>query len=1060
MKNSLLFLLFLCLGAPWAQAQITYEDFEGGASIPWVGINGIYDGAVANPDMSGINTSATVGSYTLNAGSDFNFAIGDLPGGPADMTQFNLFKVKIWSPIAPSKVLLKFEGSGPAVERFADITVANQWVEYSFDLSGGAGNTTGLTKCLISFNSFLPGVAGTFYWDDIRAVSPVTCYETFEGGNALPWVAGGTSMFMGPVDNPAPNSVNSSAKCGQYVKEATGYSLLIADNGTTAFDLSVQNQFKMDVYTSAPTQVLFKLEGQSGPAIEVTKNIGVTNAWQTYTFDLSAAAAYTNLTKVVIFFDPGVDASTDTYYFDNICAVPKGACTGVANNPDIIDDFECSRNATYTNGWDILQVVDNPAPSAINNSSKVGRYEDPPGQWENLLIDYQNPIDLSVKNQFKAIIWSSKTTQILFKLEGGTSAPSEVWVDVTEANKWVEYEVDFSSQAAANHKKIVLFFSGGQDPTPGDLYYIDDLQWGEQTSTVLEDFENGAFLPWEPLDQQILLHGIFAVVNNPAPGGVNTSAKVGKYTKGTAAFSTVTAVAPAAIDISSKPQYNLDVWAPIGSVNVTMQLESASQGNKEVTRDLQSPGSWETLSFDFSDFQNITDWVSINLLFNPGVAEPGAMFFYDNLNQGASTVDPCEGILPIANIIDDFECQRNYAYGAGAADLTVVDNPLLQPINQSTKVGLYTDPIGQSFAALCADIPDGIDLSVFNQLSVMVLAPDNLTSPIPLLMKLEGGTSPAAEIFTDMTTPGDWEKITVDFSNQVGQDHKRACLFFNAGVEPTAADEYYIDNFRFDHAPFDGCIMNFDDVAFSSLEWKYFPNDTDGPFSLADNPNPSGINTSAKVGKAVENASSGQPWQGMYADLPAAIKFGSNKLVKMKVYAPAVASVTMKLENPANPNAPASSGDNTVANTKANEWEEMTWDFSASPNPLPDDGDYQRVTIIWDINELPTADRNWYFDDLRLDNGNCTTTGVFEPTQVESLKIAPNPVANVLRVENLAQVSRLDIFNLVGNRVASVWVGNDSNAALDVSSLPAGMYVLAGYDGSGLLVGNSKFVKE
>lgn len=1051
----------MCFGASWAQAQITYETFEGGATIPWEGINGTYDGAVANPDMSGINTSATVGSYTTNPASDFNFAIGVLPNGPADLTEYNLFKVKIWSPVAPSKCLLKFEGSGPAVERFADITVANQWVEYTFDMSGGAGNTTGLTKCLISFHSFLPGITGTFYWDDIRAVSPVTCYETFESGNELPWNAlDGT--FTGPVDNPAPNSVNSSAKCGEYVKSgATGYSLLLADNGTTTFDLSVQNQFKLDVYTTAATQVLLKLEGPSGPNIEVTKNIGVTNAWQTYTFDFSAAATYTNLTKVIIFFDPGVATSTDTYYFDNLCAMPKGACTGVDSDPEIIDDFECSRNATYVNGWDSLSVVPNPAPSTVNNSSLVGQYNDPVGEpYAALLIDYQNPIDLSTKNQLNAKIWSPKVCQILFKLEGGSSPAKEVWVDVTEANKWVDYSVDFSDQALASHKKIVFFFNGGQDGEAGDVYYIDDIKWGEPTSTVIEDFENGAFLPWEPKDQQTLLNGTFAVVANPAPGGVNTSANVGKYTKGTAAFSIVTAVAPGVIDISSKPQYNLDVWAPVGSVNVTFQLESVSQGNKEVTRDLQSPGSWETVNFDFSAFQNITDWVSMNLIFNPGVAEQGAMFFFDNLTQSASSVDPCEDILPIANIIDDFECQRNYSYGAGAGQLSVVDNPLLVQANQSSKVGLYKDPVGEAYAALCAEVPDGIDLSVFNQLSVMVLAPSNLPTPIPVLMKLEGGSSPASEISTDITTTGDWQKLTVDFSNQAGQDHKRVCLFMNAGNAPTAEDEYYLDNIRFDHAPFDGCIMNFESPAFTSLEWKYFPNDTDGPFSLVDNPAPGGINTSAKVGKAVENASSGQPWQGMYADLPAPIKFGANKLVKMKVYMPVVASVTMKLENPANPNAPGSSGDNTVANTKANEWEELTWDFSASPNPLPDDGDYRRVTLIWDINELPTTDRIHYFDDVKLDNGSCTTTGVFEPLQVEALKVAPNPVSSVLRVDNLAQVSRLDIFNLVGNRVASVWVGNDADAALDVTSLPAGMYLLAGYNGNGLLMANSKFVKE
>src|SRR5690606_18386361 len=156
----------------------------------------------------------------------------------------------------------------------------------------------------------------------------------------------------------------------------------------------------------------------------------------------------------------------------------------------------------YVNGWDSLSVVTNPAPDAVNISSHVGRYVDPVGEpWAALLIDYQNPMDLSTRNQFKAKVWSpAGAQQILFKLEGGASPAKEVWVDIAETEAWVQYDVDFSSEAAASHQKIVLFFNGGQEPTPGDIYYIDDLTWDEKTLFVLEDFEDGAFLPWAPLD--------------------------------------------------------------------------------------------------------------------------------------------------------------------------------------------------------------------------------------------------------------------------------------------------------------------------------------------------------------------------------------------------------------------------------------------------------------------------------------------------------------------------------------------------------------------------------
>ncbi len=1052
MKRALLILL-ACWAASWTQAQVVYEDFEGGISdLPWVGINGTYNGVVANPDPSGINTSGFVGSFTTDPNTDFPFVIADLPM-PANMGQNGVLKLKIWSPVAPSKCLLKFEGSGQPVEQFRDITVANQWVEYTFDLTAGAANPTGLTKVLIGFHTFLPGIQETFYWDDLVAVENVQCYETFESGNALPWTAfDGT--FNGPVANPAPNSVNSSAMCGEYTKSNMhAYSLLLAES-PTPFDLSVFNQFKLQVYATAPTQVLLKLEGPSG-AIEKTKNIGLVNAWQEYTFDFSDAAGMTDLYKVIIFFDPGVEQSGDTYYFDNLCAVPQGACAGVEPDPDIIDDFECNRNATYVNGWDSLTVVDNPAPSAVNNSPKVGRYGDPVGEpWAALLIDYQNPLDLSVKNQIQAKIWSPKQTQILFKLEGGISPPKEVWVDVTETNTWVEYNVDFSSEAAANHKKIVIFFNAGQDGQPGDVYYIDDLRFAEPSITVLEDFENGAFLPWEPLDQQTVLHGTFEVVDNPAPGGVNTSAKVGKYTKGTSAFSTVAAVAPGVIDISQKPQFNVDIWAPAGATSVIMQLESVSQGNKEVERDILNTEVWETVSFDFSAYQDITDWVAMKLIFNPGVAEQGAMYFFDNVTQSQSTIDPCEGVVAVANIIDDFECQRNYDYGAGADLLSVVNNPLLTPVNSSTKVGKYEDQPNEPWAALCIEFPEGIDLTAYNQFQLQVLA----EAAVPILYKLEGGSSPPFEVWQDITTPGTWEKVSIDFSSQAGMDHKRVCIFFNGGNDHAGAVEtYYIDNLRWSRESYTGCIDDHETPLTTIANFRYFANghlEAEGKqFLIVDNPNPSGINTSAKVGEFVK-ASDAASFAGMYADLDAPIDFKGNKTAKAKVLMDHIGNFAIKLEG-SQANPPAAAIELPVANTKVGEWEELTYDFSA----VPDDARYARLTIFFDLLIDPTGvDVTSYFDDIVIGDGMCISTGIFNPV-VESMHISPNPVRDVLRIENPGQVAYVEVYNLVGRRVASVWIGTDTLSEIDLSKLPAGLYTLGGFTRDGRLVANAKLIK-
>ena len=1046
----LLFLFFLSLHIVQAQT-IVYEDFEGGVTdIAWIGLNGTFNGAVNNPAADAVNSSEFVGSYTNNPDVDFSFALGTLTA-PVDLTSLNLIKMKVWSPIAPSQVLFKFEGGGNAVEMFRDIKVANQWVEYSFDLGAGAPFTM-MDKVLVSFNPFVLGSTETFYFDDITAQRALHVFETFEGGPALPWV-GINGFYTAPVANPDSNSVNGSDNVGQFVKDTHEFSFVVADLGTP-LDLSILNQFKLQVHAQAPTQLLLKLEG-AGPPVERFANIGLANEWQEYTFDFSAVADSSYFSKIVLFFDPFVKTSVDTYYFDNLIAVSQGSCKGVAQNPDMIDDFECNRHATYVNGWDSLSVVNNPEPNSVNNSAKVGKYVDPIAEpWATLLIDYQNPMDLSVKNQLKVKIWSPREVPILFKLEGGSSPAKEVWENVTTAGEWVQYEIDFGDQALANHRKIAIFFNGGNDPQDGDVYYIDDIQWGEQSIVTVEDFELGVLLPWAPLNDQMLLHGTFQRVANPDPTDPNTSAFVGKYTKGTAAFSTLAAVAPGAIDISSRPQYNLDVYAP-GPGTVIMQLESVSQGIKEVERTLAG-GVWEQVSFDFSEHQSITDWESLRLIFNPGVAEAGAMFFFDNLTQGASTIDPCEGVIPLSQIIDDFECQRNYDYLAGANLLSVVGNPLVSTENSSTFVGLYMDQPHEPWSALCLDFANGMDLSSFNQLSLQVLADE----AVPVLLKLEGGSSPASEMWTNYTKPGEWETLSVDFSSQVGTDHKRVCMFFNAGVETEEVDNYYIDNIQFAHAPFTGCLINFDEPAFISDTWRFFPSDDAGEFSIVDNPDPGGINTSAQVGRAVEKATSGQPWQGMYTDLPAPIVFSTDKIVTMKVWSPQVTTVTMKLEVPLTPGAPGSSGDVTVPIPTAGEWVEVSFDFATAPNPIPDDGKYTRVTLIFDINNIPTEDVTYYFDDISLTTGECAISSSNGPVRPKDLSISPNPVYDNLFIEELGQVSRLDIYNLYGQRINSVVTEGANSAVVSVNKLYPGTYILTGYGSKGELLALSRFVKQ
>jgi len=1052
-----LVLLFCCLvmAGVYTHAQVTYESFSNGeSSLTWQAFDGTYNGVVGNPAPNAVNNSDFCGSYTKSGAHSFSLFLADLDS-PLDLSEFNQFSIHI-NATAATSLLMKLEGAGvPAVERSAAIPVANEWVELKFDFSDAAGNT-GLNRVILFFDPGVTESADTYLFDNIVANKAGICYEDFSSGSAqLTWL-GLDGNYAGVVENPAPNSVNESPTAGLYTKsDQHAFSLFLAELDEP-MDLSVNNRFKIQLYATAPTQVLMKIEGPNG-AIERTRNIALANVWQEYTFDFSSAADIEGMNKIILFFDPGVESSGDDYYFDKICAEPAGPCGGTVPDPAIIDDFECQRNATYGSGWDRLTVVANPNPSAVNSSASAGRYEDPLDEWSALVIDYNNDIDFSTLNQLSTKIWAPKTGNLLFKLEGGVSPPREVFVAVEETQTWVDYTIDFSDQAGASHKRLAIFFNAGVLAEEGDVYFIDDIRRSEKTATSLEDFEDGLSLGWQSLDQNEALHGVFtAPTGNPNPGGSNTSDNVGCYAKGNSPFSTLQAFSLDPINLSNSPQINMDVLAPAGSEGAIVRfvLASLSMGNRDAEATITEAGTWQTLSFDFSAFTEINDFFELRVIFDPGNASPGQSWCIDNIVQGAVTIDPCVGVIPIPNIVDDFECQRNYQYGAGADRISAINNPFLTAENGSTRVGEYLDPANDPWAAFTIEFPEGIDLSIFNQFFFQVYSP--ITAPI--LVKLEGGSSPAVEIFTEVNMTDFWQTVQVDFSGQIGGDYRRVAFFFNAGNDAPQT-RVLLDNIRWGRDSYFGCISDYETAATSISNFRYFANgslEAQGyQFEVIDNPNPSGINESSRVGKFVK-AGDGASFAGMFAFLDAPVDWkDDSKIVKAKVHMDHIGNFAVKLEGSRTGQPPL---EIPVSNTLVNEWEELTYDFSAAA----DNAEYSTLTVFFDLGIDATGeDVTSYFDDIVVGEGSCGgSVNVFNPIQLESFKIAPNPVSNELRIELVNNIRRIEVLNMYGQRVGTVVTMGEEVLYLNVSQFTSGVYFLAGFDASGNQTAITKFIKQ
>lgn len=151
-------------------------------------------------------------------------------------------------------------------------------------------------------------------------------------------------------------------------------------------------------------------------------------------------------------------------------------------------------------------------------------------------------------------------------------------------------------------------------------------------------------------------------------------------------------------------------------------------------------------------------------------------------------------------------------------------------------------------------------------------------------------------------------------------------------------------------------------IDFESNSVTYtFTNFDGGNATRIDNPQSGGINTSTKVGRMVKGPG-GQAWGGSYMTLSGPIDFSTNRLFRMKVFAPRVGTkVLLKVENE------TSSGINfekEVTTTVANAWEDLSFDFSA----IVASNQYSKVVIIFDLGTVGdgTANFTYLFDDIRL----------------------------------------------------------------------------------------------
>lgn len=176
--------------------------------------------------------------------------------------------------------------------------------------------------------------------------------------------------------------------------------------------------------------------------------------------------------------------------------------------------------------------------------------------------------------------------------------------------------------------------------------------------------------------------------------------------------------------------------------------------------------------------------------------------------------------------------------------------------------------------------------------------------------------------------------------------------------------------------------------------WTTFENVGNAPIEMVSNPSATGINTSATVAKFT-TLTGGQPWAGCEskhgADIGTFTLTSSNAKVKIMVYKSVISDVAIKFATSTN----GSTGEIKVANTKTNEWEELTFDFSGKINETND-----QIIIFPDF-QARTSDNVCYFDNITFSAGGSTlaepTTAAATPTKLAAnvISMFSNAYTNV-----------------------------------------------------------------
>jgi len=505
-------------------------------------------------------------------------------------------------------------------------------------------------------------------------------------------------------------------------------------------------------------------------------------------------------------------------------------------------------------------------------------------------------------------------------------------------------------------KKLLLLLTMMAMSTIGRAQVAIDFEpEGTGTDLTWTVFENG-----DNLDA-------FAIIDNPDASGGNTSTKVAKFiarqTGATWAGLTGKGITPFIFDETNRI-IKVMVWKSVIS-DVGIKLETNSGwAQPEIKVANTKTGEWEELTFDFTGRENPPSEQFTGISFFPDFKEGRSAdetVYFDNFSYAAANTTGGGTGGEVTSYCNTKV--THFGNGVeGFAYLTIANTSANSMIIQITSAD--NDPIDDLIVP--GDITGSPAISAKDE---------SKQDTISVTLTWEAAAPPANVALSIL-----WSKAS--FGGNWSLSESPVTVAFNATCDGNGGGGT-------------GEVVEVSPIDFevggngADWNWEVFGGDANPVMEIVDNPSTTG-NTSAKVGK-ITVAAAGASWSGTSsAGIGAYLFDSSTPIIKVMVWKSVISNVGVKLEAAGG----WSQGEILVANTKTNEWEELTFDFSSKAinPPVEQGGELAKITFFPDFTDNRGQENVIYFDNIVFEGFNYlggASTGGGDPTAPTTA--APTP---------------------------------------------------------------------